>query len=99
MAIKTFKIGEYCRGGVITAMTHNNWVTLIGKEWDQSAGDSKSSDQSNAKEFTRFKIETTTEHAIYEIEEWLNDMTTSFYTDQIIQWLKSHDNNLVKSIW
>ena len=50
MATKTFKIGEYAKNGVITAITTKNKVTIISKLWDVSAGTNKNSDQSNAKE-------------------------------------------------
>jgi hypothetical protein len=37
-ASKTFKIGEYAKGGVITAEVQGKVVTIIGKEWDTSQG-------------------------------------------------------------
>ena len=36
MATKTWKLGEICKGGIITVETKGNIVTIIGKEWDYS---------------------------------------------------------------
>ena len=53
MATKTFKIGEYCKGGIITVEIKGKVISVIGKEWDYSKGSRKSSNQSNAKEWCR----------------------------------------------
>ena len=86
---KTFKIGEYAKGGVITVEIQGNSIAVIGKDWDFSTGSKKSSDQSNAQEFTREVISTEDSEAYYKLSEFLNDLTTSFYTDEIIKWIKS----------
>jgi hypothetical protein len=57
MATKTFKIGEYAKGGIITVEITGKVIVVIGKEWDFSTGSRRSSDQSNAKEFTRGSCE------------------------------------------
>lgn len=41
MATKTFKIGEYCKGGIITVETKGSTVHIIAKEWDYSQGTRK----------------------------------------------------------
>jgi len=56
MAKKTWKLGEVCRGGIITVETKNNIIKVIGKEWDYSQGTNKGSNQSNAKEWTRLEV-------------------------------------------
>ena len=89
MAQKTFKIGEYCRGGVLTAIATENKVTIIGKEWDYSAGSRKSSNQSNAKEFTRIEVQTSNSSAKRELDNWLNDMTSCYYADQVLNWVEN----------
>lgn len=89
MASKTFKIGEYAKGGVITVNTGIKSVTVIGKEWDYNTGSRKSSDQSNAKEFTRKTFNTENTNTYRELEIFINDLTTSYYTDQIIKWIES----------
>ena len=65
MATKTFKIGEYCKGGVITVETTAKKVAVIAKDWDFSAGSKKGSNQSNAKEWNRLEVSTTDQNIIY----------------------------------
>jgi hypothetical protein len=38
MATKTWKIGEYAKGGIITVEARGKKVTVIGKEWDFTTG-------------------------------------------------------------
>jgi hypothetical protein len=89
MKTKTFKIGEYCQGGVITVEIHGKVIIIIGKEWDFSQGTRKSSNQSNAKEFTRGTVMTTEQNAEMKIEMFLTDLTTSYWADKIMDWIKS----------
>jgi hypothetical protein len=91
---KTWKIGEYAKGGVISVeidstFRNGNVITIIGKEWDSSQGYKKNSNQSNAKEFIR-----TTIHSSYDSDaerkmfRFLNELTTSYYVGNIIEWIK-----------
>jgi len=89
MAQKTWKIGEYCKGGIITAKTTQNKITIIGKDWDVSAGYSRGSNQSNAKEWTRLEIKTTNNNAHHELFMFLTDLTTSGYADKILEWIET----------
>jgi len=93
---KTWKLGEYAKGGVISVELNNtfrygNVITIIGKEWDYSKGANKNSNQNNAKEFTR-----TTIHSSYDSDAqnkmfiFLIDLTNIYYTDIIIEWIKSN---------
>jgi hypothetical protein len=97
MATKTFKIGEYCRGGVITIETTKTQVKVIAKEWDYSKGYSKGSDQSNAKEWNRLEVNLSSSDAESKVNWFLFDLTTSYYTDVILDWIKTkvtfNDNN------
>lgn len=88
-AIKTFKIGEYCKGGIITVEIYGKVIIIIGKEWDYSAGTKKSSNQKNAKEWIRGTTETTNSNALYLIEGFLNDLTTSYHASKITDWIKT----------
>ena len=92
---KTWKIGEYAKGGVISVeidstFRNGNVITIIGKEWDSSQGYKKNSNQSNAKEFIR-----TTIHSSYDSDAerkmfiFLTDLTTAYYADNIIEWIKT----------
>ena len=89
MATKTFKIGEYCQGGVITAVATKTKITIIGKEWDTSKGYNKGSDQSNAKEFTRLEVSPADSYAFRKLDDFLCDLTTSYYACKVIEWVES----------
>ena len=56
MATKTWKLGEVCKGGIITIETTKTQVKIIAKQWDTSKGYSKGSDQSQAKEWNRLEV-------------------------------------------
>jgi hypothetical protein len=88
-ANKTFKIGEYAKGGIITVEIKDKKIDVIGKEWDYSTGSRRSSDQSNAKEFTRQTFTADHEDVQRDLQMFINDLTTSYYTDEIIKWIES----------
>lgn len=88
-ATKTFKIGEYAKGGVITVEITGKIITVIGKDWDTSAGYSRNSDQSKAKEFTRGSVEATDTNAYRKVINFLEDLTTSYYAGKIMEWIES----------
>jgi hypothetical protein len=89
MATKTFKIGEYCKGGIITVETTAKTVTVIGKDWDHSAGTRRSSDQSKAKEWTRKEVNIEHPEARREIDFFLCDLTSSYYAGQVLEWIET----------
>ena len=89
MATKTWKIGEYAKGGVITAIATKTKITIIGKDWDYSKGSNKGSDQSNAKEFTRREFSTKFGNPYRQAYDFLSDLTTHYYADQILEWCSS----------
>ncbi len=99
MATKTFKLGEYCKGGVITAIATKTKVTIIGRDWDTSKGFNKGSDQSNAKEFTRLEVSTNDSDADRKLTMFLLDLTTSYYTDEIINWCTSKSDLNKRMFW
>lgn len=89
MATKTFKIGEYCKGGVITIETTKTQVKVIAKEWDFSKGSNKGSDQSQAKEWNRLEVSLTDSGAERKVDDFLNDLTTSYYSGVVLDWIKT----------
>lgn len=89
MATKTFKIGEYCRGGVITIETTKTQVKVIAKEWDYSKGSNKGSDQSGAKEWNRLEISLSDSGAERKVDDFLQDLTTSYYAGEVLDWIKT----------
>ncbi len=88
-ATKTWKIGEYAKGGVITVEITGKVISIIGKDWDTSTGYSKSSNQSNAKEFTRGTITADDRDAYRKMYDFLTDLTTHYYADTILKWIES----------
>jgi hypothetical protein len=89
---KTWKLGEVCQGGVITVEINGNVISIIGKDWDYSAGSNKSSDQSNANEFTRCNIGITDMETHFKCYMFLTDLTTSYWADEIIKWIETKVN-------
>ena len=89
MATKTWKIGEYCKGGIITVETTKTQVTVIAKDWDFSQGTRRSSNQSNAEEFDRHTVNVTAIGARREIDEFLNDLTSCYYADEVLKWIET----------
>lgn len=99
MAKKTWKIGECARGGVITVETTTNSVTIIGKEWDSSAGSGRGSSQVNAKEFTRKTVKVDEEYAFKTLAFFLQDLTTPYYADEIMDWVQDKVKISVPFFW
>lgn len=99
MATKTFKIGEYCKGGIISVETTAKKVIVIGKIWDYSKGSSKGSDQSNAKEFTRLEVMTDEPDAEKKVDWFLFDLTTSYYAGQVLDWINTKTKFKAENIW
>ena len=89
MKKKTFKIGEYCKGGVITVEITGKVIVVIGKEWDFSTGSKRSSNQDNAKEFTRGTVLANDREVERKLFMFLTDLTTAYYADEVIKWIKS----------
>lgn len=89
MKTKTWKIGEYCKGGIITVEITGKVITVIGKDWDTSAGYNKASNQSKAKEFTRGTCESMDPRSYWLLYNFLNDLTTHYYADKILVWINS----------
>ena len=88
-ATKTWKIGEYMKGGVLTVEISGKNIAIIAKEWDTSKGFSKGSDQSKAKEWNRLEVSITDSDARSKIDWFLFDLTTSYYADEVMKWIES----------
>ena len=99
MAKKTFKIGEVCIGGIIEVQTNLKTVTIINKEWDYSKGSNKGSSQVNAKELTRCVVEIANKNAYQEAQRYLQELTTSYYTEQILEWCEDNSKLEKKHFW
>ncbi len=88
MKTKTWKLGEVAQGGVITVEITGKVVAIIGKEWDTSAGTRRSSNQSNAKEFTRVTIVSDDWNSYWKMRNFLEDLTTSYHAGEIMYWIE-----------
>lgn len=97
MATKTWKLGEVCKGGIITVVTKNTKITIIGKEWDYAKGSNRGSDQSGAKEWTRFELQALEYDAYRKAYEFLSDLTTHYYAEAIIEWIEEKIDCKIKS--
>ena len=85
---KTFKIGEYCVGGIISVEVTGKVLTIINKEWDTSTGYTKRSNQSNAKELSRATGMINEFNWERKASDYLHELTTSYYADKIMDWIK-----------
>ena len=99
MKTKTFKIGEYCKGGIITVEIKGRSIAVIGKEWDYAKGSRRSSDQSGAKEWTRGVFSADDEKVERQLDQFINDLTTSYYTGQIIDYIKKSVKIATSLFW
>ena len=88
-ATKTWKIGECCKGGIITVEISGNAIDIIGKDWDFSKGSNKSSDQSKAKEFDRETYNATDNNVERQMMDFLEDLTTHYYASEVVKWIKT----------
>ena len=89
MKTKTFKIGEWCNGGIITVEIRGKVISVINKQWDFSQGTRRSSNQTNAEEIERGTILVNEDGAERKIENYISDLSTSYWADQILKWIKS----------
>ena len=91
MSTKTFKIGEYCKGGVITVIISPllGTINVICKEWDSSTGCKKSSNQSKAKEITSKYFIPEKNNCYRDLSNFLCNLTTSYYSNLIIDWIET----------
>lgn len=96
MYTKTFKLGEVCRGGIITIEIKDNSnfpnakvISVICKDWDFSKGSNRSSDQSGAKELSKDTVLSTDENAYRKLHEILEDLTTSYHAGEIVKWIQT----------
>jgi len=89
MAKKTFKIGECCAGGIITVEITGQKIVIINKEWDMSKGTQRGSNQSNAKELSRISVLATDNDVYRKMSNYLEDLSTHYYSETIIDWIKT----------
>ena len=99
MAKKTFKIGEYCKGGIITAIATKDKITIIAKDWDMTQGTRRGSNQSNAKEWDRLEVELDSGDVYRKLYNYLVDLATHYWAEVIIDWAESKTDITIKNLW
>ena len=77
MATKKFKIGEYAVGGIIQ-------VDIKGKVLSV-----KALDYNSQKEVVGGSIMTNEDDAYWKVTSYLNELTSSYYADKIMEYIKS----------
>jgi hypothetical protein len=71
---KTFKIGEYAIGGIIAVEINKGQVKIAAKDWDTKAVIRNSTFSPAVGMMT--------------IEMYLNDLTTCYYADKVMDYIK-----------
>jgi len=70
---KTFKIGEYCRGGIIVADVNKGIVKITVQDWDTK----ETIDCKLMYDFDEFAM-----------NMFLNDQTSCYYADKVMDYIK-----------
>lgn len=73
MRKKTFKIGEYCIGGILCVEVRKGIVDIKALDW-------------NTKEQVSRKV--LSEDDRYGIDEYLNELTSGYYAGKVMDWIK-----------
>jgi hypothetical protein len=87
MATKTWKLGEVCRGGIITIETTKTQVKVIAKEWVSS------------KEWNRLEVNLSEKDSRSKVEWFLFDLTTSYWGDEILKWIETKVTFKTNGLW
>jgi hypothetical protein len=78
MATKTFKIGEYCIGGIIKVTINKNKTNVQVLDWDSK------------KEINNIEVSMNDIDANDKLNDFLWDVTTSYYTDMVLNWINNN---------
>ena len=73
---KQFKIGEYAIGGIIDVTICNNEIVIKALDWDTK-------DVILSKTFDSKGMDSD-----YAILEWTNELTSSYYSDEVFNYIK-----------
>ena len=89
MATKHFKIGEYCEGGVISAIATEDKVTVIQKNWDYSQGSRRSTCKiAKCTEIDRIQVTPSSSDAYHRVSHFLDEITSIGWADEIIKFIE-----------
>jgi len=93
MAKKTFKIGEYAKGGIINVETTKNKIII--KVIDMFGDDGEIASQTSI--FNEHDVKVNCDNLERRVTEFLNEITTSYYTEKIKAWIK--DKTGINFFW
>ena len=83
MATKTFNIGEYAIGGRIKVDISNNAIAIKALDWNTKSIVMESG-------FDKINDWQGSYYSGRQIDNFLNDLTSSYYADKIMDWIKSN---------
>ena len=75
MKMKTWKIGEYCSGGILRAKANGETIKIEVIDW-------------NTKEILETRVFGRLHEM--PMQTFLYDVTTSFYADKVVEWVKTN---------
>jgi len=90
MATKTFKIGEYAVGGIIQVRTTSDSINIDALDWN-------SKQKIMGREFQVRAMGSCLSVTPYvkltnEIDTYLNELTSSYYADKVLDYIKENLN-------
>ncbi len=74
---KFFKIGEYAVGGIIHVSIKGKVIRIAAADWHTS------------KEIMSGTVLSTDGDAVRKLTNFLNELTSSYYADKVLDWIKS----------
>lgn len=86
MKTKTFKIGECCIGGIIKITITGKVIEISILDWYSKTVLHKST------------VSSDDDGAFWKIKDFLNEMTSSYYTNKCMDWITAN-NNIKKELF
>lgn len=79
MATKTFRIGEYAIGGIIKVDISNTTISIKALDY-------------NTKKEIMSNVFPNYDNPYWEMFEFLNELTSSYYADKVLEYITSNSN-------
>ena len=90
MAIKHYKIGERCAGGVLSVSVQKSYVIVTQKEGDYSQGSRRSDCKiDQCKELDHIRVGIGDNNAHQKMMNFLEEITHYGIADDIVKWIES----------
>ena len=87
MTTKTFKIGEYAVGGIIKVTTSNDEIIVKTIDWETKD------------ELSTYKVNPKKMDARYDMLNVLNEITTHYYSERILEWIEAQITFKTEFTW